>query len=188
MNNNYVIRSPVGTSACRARGCRNFMLMTIVTAFTIALGACTGQQKVDTGPAVNNPPEEIRARSGGYKDDFAVLNAMREGVVSLPSGVQYEVLRSGNGQRPIESESVRVNYTASLPNGAVFDSTQQGGPRVLKLEEIVVPGLKEALLLMDEGASWRIVVPPGAGFGRSGNNQLRRRDLIYDIELLAIEP
>jgi FKBP-type peptidyl-prolyl cis-trans isomerase FklB len=134
------------------------------------------------------PQMQTRARSGGYVDDFAVLNARREGVVTLPSGVQYEVLKAGSGSRPGAGDAVMVSYQASLTNGAVFDTTYEDGEPVrLQLEEIVVPGLKEALLLMNEGAKWRVVIPPSMGFKRSGNNMLRRRDLIYDIELVAVE-
>ena len=134
------------------------------------------------------PQRQTRARSGGYVDDFAVLNARREGVVTLPSGVQYEVLKAGSGRKPGAGDAVRVSYQASLTNGAVFDSTfQDAEPARLQLEEIAVPGLKEALLLMNQGARWRVVIPPSMGFAKSGNNQLRRRDLIYDIELVAVE-
>lgn len=131
----------------------------------------------------------VRARSGAYIDDFAALNAKREGVVSLPSGVQYEVLQAGSGRQPGEADTVRVSYRASLTNGAVFDSTDEDKePARLKISDIAVPGLREALLLMNEGAKWRVVIPPSMGFRASGNNMLRRRDLIYEIELVAIEP
>ncbi len=134
------------------------------------------------------PQARVRARSGGYADDFAALNAKREGVVTLPSGVQYEVLRSGSGKQPGSDDAVLVSYQGSLTNGAVFDSTYDDGePARLQLDEIAVPGLKEALLMMNEGAKWRLVIPPDMGFKTSGNNMLRRRDLIYDIELVSVE-
>lgn len=127
-------------------------------------------------------------RRGGFVDDYAALNAKREGVVTLPSGVQYEIVRPGSGRRPGAGDTVLVNYKGSLTNGAVFDSTYDDGqPARLQLEEIVVPGLREALLLMDQGAKWRLVIPPSMGFRAAGNNMLRRRDLIYDIELVSIE-
>ena len=133
------------------------------------------------------PQRQTRGR-GGYIDDFAALNARREGVVTLPSGVQYEVLKASSGRQPSAGGAVLVSYQGSLTNGAVFDSTYEDGKPVrLQLEEIVVPGLKEALLLMSEGAKWRVVIPPSMGFKRSGNNMLRRRDLIYEIELVTIE-
>lgn len=132
--------------------------------------------------------DTIPARSRGFKDDFAALNAQREGVVVLPSGVQYEVLKASNGKQPVEGDTVLVSYEASLTNGTVFDTTYEDDePFSLAMDEIAAPGLKEALLLMGEGAQWRVVIPPSMGFGRSGNNQLRRRDLIYEIELISIE-
>jgi FKBP-type peptidyl-prolyl cis-trans isomerase len=149
----------------------------------------TLQELERSGAADRTPPRpRIRARTGGYRDDFAALNARREGVVTLPSGVQYEVLKAGTGRRPGAGDAVLVSYQGSLTNGAVFDTTyEQGKPARLGLDEIVVPGLKEALLLMNEGAKWHVVIPPSMGFARSGNNQLRRRDLIYEIELVTVE-
>jgi protein SCO1/2 len=148
-------------------------------------------KELESSGAADTPKPEkaahIRARSRGYVDDFAALNAKREGVVTLPSGVQYEVLRPGSGKRPAAGDAVLVSYQASLTNGAVFDSTYEDGEPVrLQLEEIVVPGLKEALLLMNEGAQWRVVIPPSMGFRTAGNNMLRRRDLIYEIELVSV--
>ena len=131
---------------------------------------------------------ESQARQGAYKDDFAALNARRQTVVTLPSGVQYEILTAGAGDTPRPGDAVLISYTGSLSDGRVFDSTNNaGGPLSVDLDEIAVPGLREALLLMSEGSHWRVVVPPSEGFARSGNNRLRRRDLIYDIELVAIE-
>ena len=142
-----------------------------------------------TEPAADEQVAYIPAREGAYKDDFAALNSQREGVVTLPSGVQYEVLESGNGDQPDSSDTVLIRYEASLPDGRVFDTTEDDQePLVLALEAIAVPGLREALLLMQEGDHWRVVIPPSEGFGRTGNNRLRRRDLIYDIRLVAIEP
>lgn len=139
-------------------------------------------------PATEAAHAAIPARTRGFKDDFAALNARREGVVVLPSGVQYEVLKHSNGKQPVEGDAVLVNYEASLTNGTVFDTTYEDGePFRLEMDEIAAPGLKEALLLMGEGAQWRVVIPPSMGFGRTGNNQLRRRDLIYEIELISIE-
>jgi FKBP-type peptidyl-prolyl cis-trans isomerase FklB len=130
----------------------------------------------------------LPARTHGFNDDFARLNAARKGVVVLPSGVQYEVLTAGSGKQPHMGDTVVVHYVGTLTNGVVFDSTRKDGePAHLALDDIVVPGMQEALLLMSEGAKWRVVIPPAMGFGRTGNNMLRRRDLIYEIELLAVE-
>lgn len=149
----------------------------------------TLERKDAASPAGRGATPQMRAHArGGYVDDFAALNARREGVITLPSGVQYEVLSPGKGKRAGGSDAVLVNYEGALTNGAVFDSTYQDGePARLQLAEIAVPGLKEALLLMNEGARWRVVIPPSMGFKNSGNNMLRRRDLIYEIELVSVE-
>jgi len=128
------------------------------------------------------------ARTGRNMDDYANLNAKRDGVVVLPSGVQYEVLQAGSGKVSQITDAVMVNYEGTLTNGVVFDSTyKEGKPAHLQLDDVAVPGLKEALLLMKAGDKWRVVIPPAMGFANSGNNLLRRRDLIYEIELLAID-
>jgi FKBP-type peptidyl-prolyl cis-trans isomerase FklB len=137
------------------------------------------------GPARTLPP----ARTRGFVDDFARLNAQRPGVVTLPSGVQYEVLKQGAGETPGPSDQVTVSYEGMLTNGVVFDTTRKDGePARLRLPDIVVPGLREALMLMREGDAWRVVIPPSMGFGRTGNNMLRKRDLIYEIELVSVSP
>jgi len=131
---------------------------------------------------------ESQARQGAYKDDFAALNAGRESVVTLPSGVQYEILAPGNGATPQPGDAVQLRYTGSLSDGRVFDSTANlDAPLTIDLDTIVIPGLREALLLMPEGSHWRVVIPPSQGFANAGNNRLRRRDLIYDIELVGID-
>jgi FKBP-type peptidyl-prolyl cis-trans isomerase FklB len=129
----------------------------------------------------------IMARTGGFKDDFAALNARRKGVTTLPSGVQYEVLKPGSGSKPVAGDTVVISYQGTLTDGTVFDTTYDDEePLHMSVDEIVVPGLKQALLLMQQGAKWRVVIPPKMGFANSGNNQLRRRDLIYEIELNSI--
>ena len=143
-----------------------------------------GQQQQSGAARAPLPP----ARTRGYKDDFARLNAQRPGVVTLPSGLQYEVLEEGKGRTPGPTDRVAISYEATLSNGVGFDSSGEDGPFRIGLDEIAVPGLKEALLLMHEGDKWRVVIPPHLGFGSSPNNVLRKRDLIYEIELVAVEP
>lgn len=130
----------------------------------------------------------LEARERGFMDDYAALNARREGVVSLPSGVQYEVLKAGSGAQPAPGDRVAIQYEGKLATGVVFDTTYDDAePLRLAIDSIAVPGLREALLLMHEGDKWRVVIPPRMGFGRIGNNQLRKRDLIYELELVSVE-
>ena len=156
-----------------------------------ALGALTPTaatsegQGAKVGAQIPAPPP----RAGAFVDDFAALNAKREGVTTLPSGVQYEVLKQGTGRTPGPGDRVAISYEATLSNGIVFDSTgEEDGPLRMRVDEIIVPGLREALMLMKEGDRWRVVIPPNMGFGASGKKLLRKRDLIYEIELVAVEP
>jgi FKBP-type peptidyl-prolyl cis-trans isomerase FklB len=140
-----------------------------------------------SGP--REPPDATgQARARGFVDDFAALNAKRDGVITLPSGLQYEVLRGGTGRTPRPSDRVAVHYEGRLATGVVFDTTYKDAePMRLRIDAVAVPGLREALLRMKEGDKWRVVVPPTLGFGRMGNNLLRKRDLIYEVELVSVE-
>ena len=144
-------------------------------------------------PAESVQPSQSEARPHNIskfeftEDNFASANARREGVVTLPSGVQYEVLRAGSGEPPEAGDAVVISYKAFLSDGTVFSTTDDGGAQYIALDDIVVPGLKEAWLLMTTGARWQVVVPPSMGFTKSGNRKLRRQDLIYDIMLVSID-
>ena len=84
-------------------------------------------------------------------------------------------------------DAVVISYQASFADGTVLGTSDESGSQYIALDDIVVPGLREALLLMNTGARWQVVVPPDMGFTKSGNRKLRRRDLIYDIELISID-
>jgi FKBP-type peptidyl-prolyl cis-trans isomerase FklB len=118
--------------------------------------------------------------------EFLAANATREGVVPLPSGLQYEVLRAGAGKRPGPNDRVKVHYRSTLIDGTVFhDSNRPGGePETLHVSG-VTRGLTEALQLMREGARWRLFLPADLAFGRRG--PLADRAVIYEIELISIE-
>ena len=117
---------------------------------------------------------------------FLATNASREGVVSLPSGLQYEVLRAGAGRRPGPDDSVKVHYRSTLIDGTEFHDSRkaEGAPETLHVSG-VTRGLTEALQLMREGGRWRIFLPADLAFGRRG--PLADRTVIYEIELLSIE-
>ena len=149
--------------------------------------------EIEFKPTESIQPPQTKARPHNIfeadftKDDFAALNARREGVVTLPSGVQYEVLKAGSGEPPSADDAVVISYRASFADGTVIDTSDDSESQYIPLGDVVVPGLKEALLLMNTGARWQVIVPPGMGFTRSGNRTLRRRDLIYDIMLISID-
>ncbi len=118
---------------------------------------------------------------------FLTANAQQEGVVSLPSGFQYRVLREGEGNSPGPGDRVRVHYRSTLIDGTVFhDSSRPGDePEMLHVSG-VIRGLTEALQLMREGDRWQLFLPADLAFGKRG--PLADRTVIYEIELVSIEP
>lgn len=110
-------------------------------------------------------------------------NKKKKGVVTLPSGLQYQVLTAGKGPHPTLSDAAVVNYKASLPNGKVF---AQGTGAVMAIQTLV-PGLQQALLLMNPGAKWRIVLPPQLAFGEKGPPPVGPdRTLVFQVHMTGI--
>jgi FKBP-type peptidyl-prolyl cis-trans isomerase FklB len=137
--------------------------------------------------------QERRSREFAAKNleqGMALLeaNKTKEGVMTLPSGLQYKVVKEGSGPSPKPTEAVRVHYRGTLVNGTEFDSSERRGePAKLNLAG-VIKGWREALQLMPVGSKWQIFVPPDLGYG---NRQFGRippnSTLVFDLELLSIE-
>lgn len=121
-------------------------------------------------------------------DAFMAENAKREGVVTLPSGLQYEVLKEGKGAIPTETDRVKVHYHGTLINGTVFDSSvNRGEPTSFGVTQ-VIPGWTEALKLMPVGSKWRLYVPYNLAYGAQDRGAIKPfSNLIFDVELLGIE-
>ena len=117
---------------------------------------------------------------------FLAENGKQDGVVTLPSGLQYRVIEPGTGKTPTTQDRVTVDYRGSLIDGTEFDSSyQRGEPATFQLEG-VIPGWIEALQLMKEGAHWQLFVPPGLAYGDQG--KLAGRTLLFEVKLLAVSP
>ncbi len=125
---------------------------------------------------------EEAAQQGAQDEAFLAGNAQQEGVVSLPSGLQYRVVQAGTGTRPGLDDRVAVNYRASLTNGVEFDRTE-AEPAIFVVKE-VIPGWREGLQLMQEGAHWQLFIPASLGYGVRG--PLANRAVILDVELLTV--
>ncbi|WP_218916654.1 FKBP-type peptidyl-prolyl cis-trans isomerase [Alkaliflexus imshenetskii] len=120
---------------------------------------------------------------------FLVENAKKEGVVVLESGLQYEILNDGTGERPSAEDSVKCHYHGTLIDGTVFDSSvQRGEPAVFPVNG-VIQGWVEALQLMNEGSKWRLYIPSNLAYGTRGAGGVigPNATLIFDVELIAIE-
>ncbi|MDD4697672.1 MAG: FKBP-type peptidyl-prolyl cis-trans isomerase [Fermentimonas sp.] len=121
-------------------------------------------------------------------DAYMTENAAREGVVTLPSGLQYEILTEGKGAIPTQSDRVKVHYHGTLIDGTVFDSSvERGEPAVFGVTQ-VIPGWTEALQLMPVGSKWRLYVPYDLAYGTADRGEIKPfSNLIFDVELLGIE-
>ena len=122
-------------------------------------------------------------------DAFLLENGAKEGVVTTESGLQYEVLRQGDGLRPTAEQQVRVHYKGTLVSGKEFDSSYGREPVVFPVGG-VIPGFSEALQLMAVGSQYRIFIPGSLAYGVSGAGPDIGPDatLIFEIELLEIVP
>ncbi|MBO4827395.1 MAG: FKBP-type peptidyl-prolyl cis-trans isomerase [Prevotella sp.] len=127
------------------------------------------------------------AKADGEK--YLAENAKKEGVVTLPSGLQYQVLREGNGRKPKATDSVKCHYEGFLIDGTVFDSSvQRGEPATFGLQQVIA-GWTEGLQLMQEGAKYRFFIPYMLGYGEGGAGQMIPpfATLIFDVELIEVK-
>lgn len=120
---------------------------------------------------------------------FLAENAKKEGVVTLPSGLQYKILKAGGGRKPTDADTVECNYRGTLANGTEFDSSYRTGkPATFKLSGELIPGMSEALKLMPAGSTWQIFIPPRLAYGeRSAGPIGPNAALIFEVELLGIK-
>lgn len=121
---------------------------------------------------------------------FLAENAEADGVVVLPSGLQYKVLTEGDGPKPGPADTVEVNYRGTLIDGTEFDSSYARNSSTSFALNRVIPGFTEALQLMPTGSSYRFFIPAELAYGEAGAGQNigPNATLIFDIELLAIKP
>lgn len=121
---------------------------------------------------------------------FLEKNKAKEGVVTLPSGLQYEVLAEGEGDKPSETDTVKVHYTGTLVDGTVFDSSVERGQPVVFPVNRVIPGWTEALQLMSPGDKWHLVIPSDLAYGEGGHPPKIGPNSVlqFDVELLEVNP
>lgn len=120
---------------------------------------------------------------------FLADNAKKEGVVTLPSGLQYQVLQEGNGKSPKATDQVKCHYEGTLINGKVFDSSyRRGEPATFPLNGVIA-GWTEGLQLMKEGAKYRFFIPFNLAYGTRGAGQdiPPYATLIFDVELIEVK-
>jgi FKBP-type peptidyl-prolyl cis-trans isomerase FklB len=121
-------------------------------------------------------------------DAFLAANKSKPGIVTTASGLQYEIIKQGDGPRPLATDKVKCHYVGTLINGTVFDSSvERGQPAEFPIGN-VIQGWVEALQLMQVGSKWRLFIPPGLAYGdnQSGPLITPGSTLIFEVELLEI--
>lgn len=136
--------------------------------------------------------EKQAAQAGAAKsegENFLAENAKKEGVIVLPSGLQYQVLKEGTGKQPKATDQVECHYEGTLINGQVFDSSYQRGQAATFGLNQVIAGWTEGVQLMKEGAKYRFFIPYNLAYGERGAGQSipPYAALIFDVELLAVK-
>jgi FKBP-type peptidyl-prolyl cis-trans isomerase FklB len=123
-------------------------------------------------------------------EKFLAENKTKEGVVTLPDGLQYKIVKEGNGAKPTETDLVKVHYHGTLIDGTVFDSSvERKEPAVFNVNR-VIKGWTEALKLMPVGSKWTVYIPYDLAYGSHGSGEQIKpfSTLIFDVELLEINP
>lgn len=119
---------------------------------------------------------------------YLAQNAKKPGVVTTPSGLQYEVIVQGSGAKPKPTDKIRAHYHGTMTDGSVFDSSVQRGEPAEFLLDGVIPGWTEGLQLMGVGSKYRLTLPPDLAYGEAGAGPIEPNTvLIFEVELLSVE-
>jgi len=117
-----------------------------------------------------------------------VDNGKKDGVVTLPSGLQYKIVKTTDGKKPTDVDTVTCNYRGTLIDGTEFDKSEAGQPATFQVGG-VIPGFKEALKLMPVGSTWRFFIPANLAYGERGAGNVigPNTTLIFEVELVSIK-
>ncbi|OHE54750.1 MAG: peptidylprolyl isomerase [Thermodesulfovibrio sp. RBG_19FT_COMBO_42_12] len=133
--------------------------------------------------------KELAEKNKTEGESFLAENKKKEGVITLPSGLQYKIVKEGTGETPKLEDTVTVNYRGTLIDGTEFDSSYRRGQPATFSVKGVIAGWTEALQLMKVGSKWQLFVPSNLAYGErgAGRDIEPNATLIFDIELLSIK-
>jgi FKBP-type peptidyl-prolyl cis-trans isomerase FklB len=162
-------------------------------------GAKTAMTEQEMQTLLTAAAQEIRKKQAALQAEkstaaqkegeaFLAENKAKDGVVTLPSGLQYKILKAGTGEKPTADDSVVCNYKGTLINGTEFDASEKhGGPATFPVKG-VIPGWTEALQLMPVGSKWQLFVPANLAYGAQGPGDIGpNATLIFEVELVSIQ-
>lgn len=132
--------------------------------------------------------KEVAIKNKVEEEKFLAENAKKEGVVTTASGLQYKVIREGNGPKPTLEDTVKVHYRGTFINGKEFDSSYKRGEPVTFELKNMIPGWIEALQMMKAGSKWQIFIPSSLAYGEQGAGDIIEPNslLIFEVELLEV--
>jgi FKBP-type peptidyl-prolyl cis-trans isomerase len=144
--------------------------------------------RADLGRKQQVAMQRVKMDNQEKGDKFVDAYKKRDGVIALPDGLMYRVLKAGSGGKPAESDTVAINYSARLVDGTQFDASEPGKPARFKLNAGVIQGMRDALEQMQAGSKWEVVMPPALAYGdRGGGPEIPpAATLVFDIELVSI--
>lgn len=158
----------------------------------VLTGAEPAISHIEARQIVNEYFEKLEARLNAENIEkgkaFLEENKKNPNVKVLPSGLQYEVIREGNGKKPKATDQVRCHYEGTLIDGTMFDSSiKRGQPAVFGVNQ-VIKGWVEALQLMSEGSKWKLYIPSELAYGANGAGEMipPHSTLIFEVELLEV--
>lgn len=138
--------------------------------------------------------DKASAENKTKSDAFLAQNKGKAGVKTLPSGVQYREVEKGSGAKPTQASDVQIQYKGSLADGRTFVDTskaQQGqpaGPVTMKVSQIPLTGLREALVMMPTGARWEVVLPADKAYGNSPQSPIGpNQAVVFDVKLVSVK-
>jgi len=157
---------------------KSIFILTVALGLVAGCGNKNDQATTETKPGAKSDPGAT----------FLAENAKKEGVKTTASGLQYKIIKSGTGESPKPTDTVKVHYHGTLIDGTVFDSSVQRGQPVTFPVERVIPGWVEALQLMKVGDKWQLFIPAKLAYGdRSPGPAIPPNSvLIFEVELLGI--
>ncbi len=174
-------------------GARNLNVEDFAQAIKDVLeGNPTAVSHTEAREGVNKYFEELEAKLSAEAiekgKNFLEENKKKENIVTLPSGLQYEVIKEGNGKKPKATDRVRCHYEGTLIDGTLFDSSiQRGEPAVFGVNQVIA-GWVEALQLMSEGSKWRLFIPSELAYGANGAGEMipPHSTLIFEVEMIEV--
>jgi FKBP-type peptidyl-prolyl cis-trans isomerase FklB len=132
---------------------------------------------------------ESVAKNKAAGQKFLEENKKKPGVVTLPSGLQYQIIKEGTGPKPTANDQVQVHYHGTLIDGTVFESSVERGQPITHSASGFIAGWNEALSMMPTGSKWKLFIPSDLAYGDQGSGQIQPGStLVFEVELLKVNP